>query len=298
MGTETKIHLPPCLEQETDFWDLSKRSIQVQRRDRYLPDPKGNSEEVLTLKAGRTWPDVAGAVIDTYSAPGDWLLDPTVGTGVTMVEGVWRQRNALGVELSPVRAELAGKHLELADRHPGNGRWQLFVGDARELLPRLPEPPKLVIIDPPFSETRMDGGENHFGGVLGNYTGEDRIKSRGQRDQRNLGNLKHRDYLVEMFKVYHLGLAVAAKGAYLAIILKDYRKHHRRIDLLGDTRRICEEAGWRYYDRATLYLGTASQQQRRNAKVNNHLIPITQDLLVFRKVKDTPILQGTLPLLA
>lgn len=286
MATAQQLAFPPNLQQTTDFWDLSKRSLSAQRGGRYIPDAK---EDPLSLKAARTWPDVAGAVIDTYSAPGDWILAPMCGTGVELVEAVWRDRNAVGVELEKDRAERALANLELATGAGVNGLWSVKVQDARYPIPELKErppgsdPPSLVFIDPPFSETRMDGGTNHFGGILGNYTGEDRIKSRGQRDQNNLGNLKHGDYLMQMQLVYWQALQVAADGAYMAVLLKDYRKDFRRIDLTGDTRNVSEAAGWRYYDRATIYLGSASQQQRRNAKANEHLLPVTQTLLIFRK---------------
>lgn len=292
MATAAQTFEVPNLHQSTDFWDLSQRTVAAQRAGRYLPD---RVDDPKSLKAGRTWPDVAGAIIDTYSEPGATMYAPMCGTGVELVEAIWRNRFAVGLELLENRLERACLHLMRSKTAGALGHWNVDLGDARDGygiewdfrarfgLKRDTPLPSLIFIDPPFSETRMDGGPSRFNGVLHNYTGEDRIKGRAQRDPRNLGNLRHTDYLVEMTKVYDNCLAVAAPGAYLAVIVKDYRKNFRRIDLLGDTRRICEETGWRYYDRATLYLGSASHHQRRNAQANQHLLPITQDLLVFKK---------------
>jgi hypothetical protein len=37
--------------------------------------------------------------IHQFTKPGDWILDPTVGTGTTIVEAINNNRNAIGVEL-------------------------------------------------------------------------------------------------------------------------------------------------------------------------------------------------------
>lgn len=283
VATATTVAPPPDLKQNTDFWDLSKRSLHAQRAGRYVPDSKDDPD---SIKAARTWPDVAGAIIDTYSKPGDMVFDPMAGTGVTLVEAVWRGRAATGIELETPRYDQACKNLRFAVNQGALDNWLMTLGDARGGLIQEffgDQTPRLIIIDPPFGATRQDGGNNRFGAALHNYTGEDRIKSRGQRDPNNLGNLKFGDYLREMQIVYAQALYVAANGAYMAVVLKDYRKDHTRVDLLGHTRHICEAAGWRYYDRATIYLGRASDVQRRNAKANQHLLPITQDLLVFKK---------------
>lgn len=286
------IHVPN-LSQTTDFWDLTRRDLATQRIGRYVPDEKNDPPE---LRAARTWPDVAGAVIDTYSHQGDLVLDLMAGTGVTLVEAIWRNRNAVGWELEQSRARRAAENLALSRAKGAPGMSIILQGDARhvdwdsfatEVLSLFKFGrgcrPALILIDPPYSEIRMDGGRNRFGGILGNYTGEDRIKGRAQRDQANIGNLKHAAYLVEMEKVYAKALWLAARGATLAVILKDFRKRNRRIPLVDDTRAICEAAGWRYHDRAVLYLGQASQQQHFNAKRDGNLIPVTQTLLVFRK---------------
>lgn len=45
-------------------------------------------------------PDVAQAVIETFSVPGDWVLDPFMGGGTTIIEGLSLGRRMLGVDLN------------------------------------------------------------------------------------------------------------------------------------------------------------------------------------------------------
>ncbi|MCL2458507.1 MAG: class I SAM-dependent methyltransferase [Desulfobulbus sp.] len=60
------------------------------------------------------------------------------------------------IELHPVVAALLADGLERARNSPAlaatAGRIELTVGDAREHLPRLPEPPDVVFLDPMFPE--------------------------------------------------------------------------------------------------------------------------------------------------
>ena len=45
-------------------------------------------------------PAVARAVIESFSEPGDWVLDPFMGGGTTIIEGLALGRNMLGVDLN------------------------------------------------------------------------------------------------------------------------------------------------------------------------------------------------------
>ena len=45
-------------------------------------------------------PDVARAVIETFSDPGDWILDPFMGGGTAVVEGLATGRRVIGVDIN------------------------------------------------------------------------------------------------------------------------------------------------------------------------------------------------------
>jgi hypothetical protein len=111
---------------------------------------------------------------------------------------------------------------------------------------------------------------------MDNYSGEQRVKSRGQRDQSNVGNkkygtmdralalierLKHGDsippsewdgqcYLEDMALIYWHALHILRPGGLIILVLKDYRRKKQRVNLVGDTMRLLEAVGFIYHDRA------------------------------------------------
>ncbi len=47
-------------------------------------------------------PPVASTLIDQFSSPGDWILDPFCGSGTVLVEASTRGRNSLGLDCDPI----------------------------------------------------------------------------------------------------------------------------------------------------------------------------------------------------
>jgi len=45
-------------------------------------------------------PEIARAVIETFSAPNDWILDPFMGGGTTVVEGLALGRRMIGIDIN------------------------------------------------------------------------------------------------------------------------------------------------------------------------------------------------------
>ena len=62
-------------------------------------------------------PVFARSVIETYSDPGDWVIDPFVGGGTTLVEAMALGRNSLGIDVSALATFVCrAKTLVLSDR--------------------------------------------------------------------------------------------------------------------------------------------------------------------------------------
>lgn len=62
-------------------------------------------------------PVFARSVIETYSEPGDWVIDPFVGGGTTLVEAMALGRNSLGIDVSALATFVCrAKTLVLSDR--------------------------------------------------------------------------------------------------------------------------------------------------------------------------------------
>jgi DNA modification methylase len=59
---------------------------------------------------------VAGHVIERYSAPGDWVIDPFCGFGTTLVVAERLGRHAVGCEVNEHRAAFSAARVSNADR--------------------------------------------------------------------------------------------------------------------------------------------------------------------------------------
>jgi len=75
----------------------------------------------------RAWPffplELAEPVIDRYSAPGDWVLDPFCGFGTTLVAAQQLGRHAIGFERDAARGQFAATRVQPPSR--------VVVDDAR-----------------------------------------------------------------------------------------------------------------------------------------------------------------------
>lgn len=58
------------------------------------------STHTFYLYPARFSPDIAHAVIETFSQPGDWVLDPFMGGGTAIIEGLSLGRSMVGVDLN------------------------------------------------------------------------------------------------------------------------------------------------------------------------------------------------------
>jgi SAM-dependent methyltransferase len=81
-------------------------------------------------------PALARRTIDTYSDPGDLVVDPRCASGTALVEAVRLDRDAIGVEADRTCADLAAANIEQARSDGAPGRARVLVGDGRD-LPRV-----------------------------------------------------------------------------------------------------------------------------------------------------------------
>lgn len=135
---------PPDLRQETALWLCGQRSIEAQRRGRYVDES--------VQHPGKMWPDVAGAIIDTYTQPGQILLDPMGGIGTTAVEAAERGRHVVMVEIVPRWADVARRNAELTASRGAPGTIQVIQGDARRLPELVASAFDHLVTSPPYGE--------------------------------------------------------------------------------------------------------------------------------------------------
>jgi modification methylase len=149
----------------TSVWLTCQRPAREQRRGRYV--------EETTKHPAKMLPDLAAHAITAYTAPGDLVLDPMCGSGITLVEAVRSGRDSIGVDIEPSFTALAQANLALAAAH-GHTAWgQAVTGDARDLPALVPEGSRgqvaLVLTSPPYGNRTHGVGSAPGGGVHKRY---------------------------------------------------------------------------------------------------------------------------------
>lgn len=236
-----------------NFWLIGQESPVTQRRGRYTPaSTRGHP--------GKMAPALARRLIETYTRPGDWIVDPMSGIGTTGVEAVHMGRNYVGIELEERFVAWQQGNLDLAGRQGATGRAAVFQGDARhlsrtllqELTCRRFQPVDAVLTSPPYGD-RLRPKTSQVSRVLGDLIQRaqfrrDIVPGSYGKGSNNLGNLPDPRYFQEMARVYAGCYQVLRPGGILAVVIRPGRDRHRLRPLHHDTARLCSEIGFEFVD--------------------------------------------------
>jgi len=271
-------------------WACAQTTSQWQRHRRYLPESHRHPAKML--------PALARQAIEAYSDPGDLILDPMCGIGTTLVEAIHTGRRAVGIELEPrwtrlARANIAHAHLQGAN-HPAC----VIEGDARRtplLLPQWHAPVDLIVTSPPYACQIADLAAENVKQGAGSLRREDTTNY--GPDRSNLGHARGGAYLAAMADVYAACAAVLKPGGFLVLVTKDMRSGGALRNLSGETIRLCQDAGLRYWQRIIGLLATLRENElvmrpsiwqvlnvrrARGLGERTHVVA-HEDVLVFRK---------------
>jgi hypothetical protein len=149
LAKESVIAWQPSSTEYTRFattvWDVPRRGTWGVHQSTY----RGN------------WaPQIPRALLETYSKPGDRVLDPFVGGGTTLLEAWALGRHAVGYDVSDFALEMTRARLrELetkADRQSMHGlpsvRVEVRRGDARRLKGLRPDSVDFICTHPPYGD--------------------------------------------------------------------------------------------------------------------------------------------------
>jgi hypothetical protein len=104
---------------------------------------------------GNFIPQIPSQLIRRYTKPGEWVLDPFLGSGTTLIECKRLGRNGIGVELQPSIAKKTGTTLH-RERAPHGVRAEVLCGDSahidlrRQMQARHIPSAQLAILHPPY----------------------------------------------------------------------------------------------------------------------------------------------------
>lgn len=120
----------------SSWWEIDKRD-------------KGDGHE--NAYHGNFVPRIPAEYIERFTAPGDWVFDPFLGSGTTVLECVRQGRNCFGTELNPEVYETTCNRIDaqlaLRDEVP---EIDLRLGDNRKLKDsQIPEL-ALTLLHPPY----------------------------------------------------------------------------------------------------------------------------------------------------
>jgi len=191
---------------------------RLERRKYYDAIEKGPGGHIA-----KTPLHIARWAIQKYSAPGDWVLDPTIGAGTTAVEAITQGRSVAGMELEfgdVVEANIR-KALEVNSRPDV----KFARGDARNLRDFLKtnmkrKKFKLVVNNPPYF------GDISMPSPKGNLRGKENrhLETRFDYDKElpNIAFLKEgQEYWDTIGQIYQTCADYLDSGGHFVIGVKD-----------------------------------------------------------------------------
>jgi len=206
-------------------WLTGQQVSRHQRVGRYSAESIAHPAKML--------PSIAKQAIETYTRPGQFVLDPMCGIGTTVAEAARLGRIGLGVEYEHRWAVMARRNLELATEQGAHGDGKIWRADSRNLPPDLADTfagrISFVLTSPPYGKSNhgqvaVEGRAGHRGAV-------EKWDHRYGEDRGNLGRRSPRIQLAGFTDILRAVRPLLAPGARVAVTARPYRQHGHLVDL-------------------------------------------------------------------
>jgi len=206
-------------------WLTGQQVSRHQRAGRYSPESIAHPAKML--------PSIAKQAIETYTKPGQFVLDPMCGIGTTIAEAARLGRIGLGVEYEHRWAVMARRNLELAAEQGAPGDGKIWRADSRNLPPDLADTfagrVGLVLTSPPYG--KANHGQVAVEGRAGHRGAVEKWDHRYGEDRGNLGRRSARIQLAGFTDILRAVRPLLAPGARVAVTARPYRQHGHLVDL-------------------------------------------------------------------
>jgi len=283
---------------------LPNLSIEKQRPpERYTKHSRKHPAKMYT--------PIAQWCIEKYTKPKDWVLDPMAGIGTVVVEALWMDRYAVGMEYEKEWYDELVKNVGKAPVFPTYYRDRFhYMGDSRYVSIVVDEEPfDMVMLSPPYGpvisnkkkhegvhatallqKIRKEEGEWPVSKeTLRKYANEWRAEQpegKYSQDPDNVGNMDMADYEAAMIEIYQECLKVVTEDGVMVLVTRNPCKDWKQIPLDMMTIDMAQKAGWIYKERwyAPIYrysFWINKYKQQCEAKGLKGVVPEYDDILVF-----------------
>lgn len=97
----------------------------------WIIDKRDNSGAHNGNYHGNFVPQIPHQLLTRYTKKGDWVLDPFMGSGTTLIEAQRLGRNSIGIELQPTVAKEASERIK--SEHSDECITKTFIGNSRTI---------------------------------------------------------------------------------------------------------------------------------------------------------------------
>lgn len=218
-----------------------------------------SSRKKSYLKHGATFPQkLIERILNMYSKVDDLVLDPFLGTGITLLACRQMKRRGIGIELNPefykiTKEQLSQKSIvefsDADDKHI-----EIINDDCRNMLEHVkPNTVQLLVTSPPYAnfiqKSLEDRKKTHKNSkiVIDNKSTVKQYST----DEKDFGNYDYEDFLKELKPVLENCYKVTKNKGYNIWIIKDYRNTKKGIpyvDFHSDLAHLGQEVGFKYHD--------------------------------------------------
>ena len=209
------------------------------------------------LEHGAVFPvKLVRRLVTIYSKKGNWIIDPFVGVGSTIVGSVEAGRNAVGIELNQRFVEIARTWLKERTDLYTTASGQLIHGDCRTELQKLPSSKfHLLITSPPYANfihrSVKDRTKTHKTSII-KHENNSRVRAYSDSPL-DFGNLPYGDFLSHLKPILRECHRIMRPGGYQVWIVKDHRDTKAGIPYIpfhSDLARLAAEVGLVLHDLA------------------------------------------------